>query len=154
MAEDSADRVAMWQTYVQTAENTSSLREVVNRYMVFVHLAIFSAHFALPGQLAPVAHILISTAGFVVAGLWIVLLDLHGRINAAKCKIIQELEADLPFQPITAETKLIGIGSRRSYLELSMLQMVVAWVVLVGHVFVMLYYMSCHYSQCFEFPPY
>ena len=154
MADDSADRVAMWQTYVQTAENTSARREVVNRHMVLIHLAIFSAHFALPGQLAPIAHILISTAGLAVAGLWLVLLDSHGQINAAKYKIIQELEADLPFQPFTAEAKLTGIGSSRSYPELSKSQTVVPWVVLVVHVLVVAYHMTCYYGQCFEFPPY
>ena len=140
MADDRSDRVAIWQTYVQTAENTSTRREAVNRYMVFAHLAIFSAHFALSGQL--LVHIAIAGAGIVVAALWVILLRSHGKINKAKYRIIQELEADLPYQPFNAEANLTGIDSRRIYPELSKVQMIVAVGVFAAHFLVMAYYLG------------
>ena len=141
----------MWQTYVQTAENTSTRREAVNRYMVFAHLAIFSAHLALPGQLSSLVHIGIAGAGIIVAALWVILLDSHGKINEAKYRIILELETDLPFQPFTAEANQTGIGARRVYPKLSKVQWFVAAAVFVGHFLVMLYHLACYFQRCLVF---
>ena len=134
MADDSSDRVAMWQTYVQSAENTSIRRESINRYMVLAHLAIFSAHFALPGELSTLVHVSIASAGIVAAILWVSLLVSHGEINRIKYRVIQQLEADLPCQPFTEEDKLSGIRSRRRiYPALAKSQMVVASMASLGH---------------------
>ena len=129
----------MWQSYVQTAENTSSRREAVNRYMVFTHLAVFSAHFALPGQITPFVHVCISGAGVVVAALWIVLLYSHGKINEVKYDIIRELETDLPCQPFDEEAKRSGLDTRRIYPPLAMAQNQVASFVGVAHLAVLIY---------------
>lgn len=139
MADDSSDRVAMWQTYVQTAENTSSRREAVNRYMVFTHLAIFSAHFALPGHITPFVHVWISGAGVVAAALWVVLLYSHGKINEVKYEIIRALEADLPCQPFEEEAKRSGIDTRRIYPPLAKMQNQVATFVGAIHLAVLIY---------------
>lgn len=139
MADDSSDRVAMWQTYVQSAENTSNRREAVNRYMVFTHLAVYSAHFALPGQMTPFVHVCISGAGVVVAALWIVLLYSHGKINEVKYDIIRALEANLPCQPFEEEAKRTGIDTRRIYPPLAMAQNQVAAFVGAAHLTVLIY---------------
>lgn len=134
MADDSSDRVAMWRTYVQTAENTSIRRESINRYMVLAHLAIFSAHFALPGELSALVHLGVASAGAVAGVLWVALLLSHGEINRVKYRIIQELEADLPCQPFTEEAKLSGIRSRRRiYPALSWSQTTVAYLTSLAH---------------------
>ena len=124
----------MWQTYVQSADNTSIRRESINRYMVLAHLAIFSAHFALPGELSLWVHLGIAFAGGVAAILWVTLLVSHGEINRIKYRVIQQLEADLPCQPFTEEDKLSGIRSRRRiYPALAKSQMVVAIMASFGH---------------------
>ena len=105
MADDRSDRVAMWQTYVMTAENTSIRRESINRYMVLVNLAVFSAHFALPGDITLFSHVLISAVGVVTSALWYSLLDSHSKINRVKYDIIRKLESDLPFQPFDEEAE-------------------------------------------------
>lgn len=117
----------MWQTYVQSAENTSIRRESINRYMVLAHLAIFSAHFALPRELSLWVHLGIASAGGVAGILWMTLLVSHGEINRIKYRVIQQLETDLPCQPYTEEDKLSGIRTRqRIYPALALSQTIVA----------------------------
>ena len=93
----------MWQTYVQTAENTSIRREAINRYMVPVHLAILAGHLALP--LTEPYHFLVGVAGMGVSYLWLALLDAHSKINEVKYDIILAMEKDLPSQPFKDERK-------------------------------------------------
>ena len=90
MNTDKANLVAMWQTYVETAENTSTRREAINRYMVPVHLAIIASHFVL--SLADLDHVFVGLAGMGVSYLWVSLIDAHSQINKVKYEIINELE--------------------------------------------------------------
>ena len=129
---DKSDLVAMWQTYVQTAENTSTRREAINRYMVPVHLAIMASHFAL--SMATPHHVLIGLAGVGVSYLWLVLLDAHYKINKVKYDIITELEKDLPSQPFGMESTASGIETgRRIYPPLTQMQYIAARTVFVVH---------------------
>ncbi len=136
---DKSDLVAMWQTYVQTAENTSTRREAINRYMVPVHLAIMASHFAL--SLAILHHVLIGLAGLGVSYLWLVLLDAHSKINKVKYDIITELEKDLPCEPFSMESKASGIeAGRRIYPPLTRMQYIAARTVFVVHLLMSLAY--------------
>ena len=129
---DRSDRVAMWQTYVQTAENTSNRREAINRYMVPIHLAILVGHFGLP--LTEPFHFLVGIAGMVVSYLWLVLLDSHSKINEVKYDIIRSLESELPCQPFDKEAEISGIDTgRRIYPSLAYMQYMVAVIVLAVH---------------------
>ena len=141
----SGARVAMWQTYVQTAENTSTRREAINRYMVPVHLAMMASHFALPLDELP--HIAIGIVGMAVSYLWIALLKAHGTINRVKFDIIIALEKDLPCRPFGMESESSGIDTgRRIYPPLSDLQNKAAWTVLVVHLL-----MSVAYALAWAF---
>ena len=129
---DRSDRIAMWQTYVQTAENTSNRREAINRYMVPIHLAILAGHLGLP--LTEPFHFLVGIAGMIVSYLWLVLLDSHSKINEVKYDIIRSLESNLPCQPFDKEAERSGIDSgRRIYPSLAYMQYTVAVVVLAVH---------------------
>ena len=138
---DRSDRVAMWQTYVQTAENTSTRREAINRYMVPVHLAILAGHLALP--LAEPYHFLVGVAGMGVSYLWLALLDAHSKINKVKYDIILAMEKDLPSQPFNTEAKDSGIdcGGRRIYPPLTRMQYVAARAVFVAHTLIAVVYL-------------
>ncbi|MXX53619.1 MAG: SoxR reducing system RseC family protein [Dehalococcoidia bacterium] len=137
--DDRSDRVLMWQTYVQTAENTSTRREAINRYMVPVHLAMMASHFVLPLNELP--HIVIGIVGMAVSYLWIALLDAHRKINDAKYDIIIALEEDLPCRPFDMESKSTGIDTGlRKYPPLTQLQNRAAWTVFVVHLLVIVTY--------------
>lgn len=125
---DKSDRVAMWQVYVQTAENTSTRREAINRYMVPIHLAILAGHLALP--LIEPFHFLVGVAGMGVSYLWLAILDAHSKINKVKYTIILAMENDLPCQPFNEEAKGSGIDgdSRRIYPPLTYMQYAAALV--------------------------
>lgn len=137
---DRSDKVAMWQTYVQTAENTSDRREAINRYMVPVHLAIWAGHLGL--SLTEPFHCLVGLAGVAVSILWIGLLDAHGKINGVKYDIIRSLESELPCQPFDEEAKRSGIDAgRRKYRPLAQMQYAAAWIVFGVHLLIALTYL-------------
>ncbi|MXY20266.1 MAG: SoxR reducing system RseC family protein [Dehalococcoidia bacterium] len=138
---DRSDRVAMWQTYVQTAENTSIRREAINRYMVPVHLAILAGHLALP--LTEPYHFLVGVAGMGVSYLWLALLDAHSKINKVKYDIILAMEKDLPSQPFNDEAEDSGIdkGGRRIYPPLTRMQYVAARAVFITHTLIAVVYL-------------
>ena len=138
--DDRSDRVAIWQTYVQTAENTSNRREAINRYMVPIHLAIWAGHLGLP--MTEPFHCLVGLAGVAVSVLWLGLLNAHSKINGIKYGIIRSLESELPFKPFDEEAKFSGIDTgRRSYRPLSQMQFTAAWVVLAIHFLISLVYL-------------
>ncbi len=136
MAGDQSDRVAMWQTYVQTAENTSTRREAINRYMIPVHLAIFASYMVLEGW-TELTYAWIGTAGVAMGTLWMILLYSHERINKVKYDIICSLESELPCQPFTEEAERSGIATRRRiYPGLTKAQSWGAWIVVGAHCFI------------------
>ena len=138
---DSSDRVVMWQTYVQTAENTSNRREAINRYMVPIHLAILTGHLAL--SLSDPMHFLVGVAGMSVSYLWLALLDAHSKINRVKYDIIRSLESDLPCQPFDREAKDSGIDSRRRlYPPLATMQYSVALGAFFVHISIAIVYLA------------
>ena len=140
MANDSSDRVAMWQTYVQTAENTSTRREAINRYMVPVHLAVLAGHLVLP--LTEPYHFLMGLAGMGVSYLWLALLDAHSKINKVKYDIILAMENDLPCQPFNRESEDSGIGvGKRIYPPLTYMQYIAAYTVFASHTLVAVLYL-------------
>ena len=138
--DDRSDRVAMWQTYVQTAENTSNRREAINRYMVPIHLAIWAGHLGLP--LTEPLHFLVGLAGVAVSALWLGLLDAHGKINGVKYDIIRSMESELPCQPFDEEAKRSGIDAgRRKYRPLAQMQYAAARIVFGVHFLISLTYL-------------
>ena len=138
--DDRSDRVTMWQTYVQTAENTSNRREAINRYMVPIHLAIWAGHLGLP--LSEPFHFLVGIAGMAVSILWLGLLDAHSKINGVKYDIIRSLESELPSQPFDEEAKYSGIDAgRRTYRPLTKMQYAAAGIVCGVHFLIALSYL-------------
>ena len=138
MTDDLDSRVAIWQTYVQTAENTSNRREAINRYMVPTHLAVLSAHWLLsPSDLH---HALLGMVGIGVGLLWIVLLKAHSKINEVKYDIIREMESELPAKPFNREAEASGIDSKRRYPALAKTQMISASVVTLAHLAIAVWY--------------
>ncbi len=138
--DDRSDRVAMWQTYVQTAENTSNRREAINRYMVPIHLAIWAGHLGL--SLTDPFHFLVGLAGVAVSALWLSLLNAHGKINGVKYDIIRSMESELPCQPFDEEAKRSGIDAgRRKYRPLAQMQYAAARIVFGVHLLISLTYL-------------
>ena len=132
MANDTSDRIAMWQTYVQSAENTNSQREAINRYMIPIHLAIFASYLVL--DVTGYIYAWIGIAGGTIAALWAILLESHARINYVKYDIICNLESDLPCQPFTQELKPSVVDTlRRKYPSLTIIQLWGAGVVVIVH---------------------
>ena len=130
----------MWQTYVQTAENTSNRREAINRYMVPIHLAIWAGHLGL--TLTEPFHFLVGLAGVAVSALWLGLLDAHGKINGVKYDIIRSMESELPCQPFDEEAKRSGIDAgRRKYRPLAQMQYAAARIVFGVHLLICLTYL-------------
>ena len=56
----------------------------------------------------------IPSAGALVCVAWTALLPSYRKLNGAKFAVLQEIEADLPFQPFKREREAYKLGHRRS----------------------------------------
>ena len=99
-------RVAMWQTYVQTAESDSNRAESINRYMTVVQVAIFSGYFIV-ANLPDLMNMIVDGVGAMIGFIWLGLIYRHMQTHRTKLKVIVNMEQVLPFRPITQESAIL-----------------------------------------------
>lgn len=126
-----SDKIAIYRTYVQTAENTSTRSRQVNQYMVPLHSAIFVAQFAFHAEISALFHLGIAILGTVTGVLWVAQLIFDGEVNKVKHGIIRDMESDLRYQPFTEEEKRADSGDLQGIA--SFLQASVPKVVCLAH---------------------
>lgn len=100
-------RVAMWQTYVQTATSDSDRAESINRYMAIVQIAIFSGYFVV-AVLSDLMGIVVGAVGVLIGLIWLSAIYRHMLTHRTKLKVIADLEQILPFRPITQDSAMMN----------------------------------------------
>ena len=91
--------LAQWQTCVEMANSVSQRRDTMNNIFVTVNLAIIAA-VSLTFEFKS---IFILAAGIVLCILWILFIGNYKLLNAAKFKVIQQIEDKLPVSPFKDE---------------------------------------------------
>ena len=104
------DRVAMWQTYVQTTESVSDRAEAINRYMALVQIAIFSSYFIV-SELSDWVSMTIGGCGSIVGIFWWATIYGYMQVHRAKLQVIADMEQVLPVNPITQESAMMKKAS-------------------------------------------
>ncbi len=100
------DRVAMWQTYVQTTESVSNRAESINRYMALVQIAIFSSYFIVV-DLSAWMSMAIGSGGAIIGVIWLATIYGYMLNYRTKLKVIVDMEQVLPASPITQESAIM-----------------------------------------------
>ncbi len=91
----------------------------------------------------PIFYALIASSGIVLSYLWYRLIRSYKDINSGKFTVIHEIESLLPIRPYDAEWTALGRGERRDlYLPFTHIEVLVPWVFVAVHVFVLLQSLS------------
>ena len=104
MTDEDGKRLALYNLYLDTAERVSDRRARANAWMLSVNSAVV----ALYGYLGQGKSVIedtdkeiwfwvIPASGILVCLAWATLLSSYRKLNAAKFKVLQELEQDLPY---------------------------------------------------------
>ncbi len=109
-----------YKMYVQTAENVSSRRVAVSRYLLTLSAALIAIYGLLlsipdPGYWLP----FVSVTGVFVSLLWYKLIKSHSDLNSVKFKIIHELEQHLPAALFTHEWRIARGGNHAYYTKIT-----------------------------------
>ena len=89
---------------VQSAEQISARRASANNYLLSVNSLLVTVH-TLGKALLPEGRwqLVLPLAGFIICISWCTLIKSYRNVNAAKFKVIHELESGLPAQPFKDE---------------------------------------------------
>ena len=103
-------RLAVFELYLATAEKVSDRRAQANAWMLSVNAAIVALYGYLQADKLSVTAaqkvlwlLAIPAAGALVCLAWAAMLTSYRKLNAAKFKVLQQIEADLPVRLFTLE---------------------------------------------------
>jgi hypothetical protein len=144
----SAHTFEIYKIAVEMADRISARRQLVNSFF----LTLTTSLTALVGytrlgsnnkdNLESLA--LMAFAGMVVAALWLLMIRSFNQLNAAKFRVILEIEESLPIRPFYAERELYKGAGRSGFTRI---EAGVPWLFVVVHVFVFLVAMMSLVSQ-------
>ncbi len=120
---------------VESAEKVSFKRQDANKFYLTVNSVLFGAASYLAILSAMLPPILISLAGIVTCWSWIRAISSHGQLNAAKFKIIHELEKQLPVALFDLENKYL---KKEGYYLLTKAEKKIPWAFIVLHMVVII----------------
>jgi hypothetical protein len=133
----------IYNAYVQTADAISERRYKLNTYFLSINSAILGGSIlsvSILGTSVAAAPIVprpttqLGIAGLFLTLAWLSTLRSYRRINAAKFRVIVELERNLPATPFTDEWEVLASGSRRErYFGLTRIEYTIPIVFLVLH---------------------
>lgn len=118
----------IYEIYLSTAEHTRTIRHQANGFFI----AINGALLAFLGGIASSAdknlwfYLFYGAAGLSLCALWFLLVLSYKKLNAAKYKIIHQLEERFPVKPLSEEWELLGKGKElRRYIPVTKIEVCV-----------------------------
>ena len=127
MPPDAATRLELYKLYLATAESVSDRRASANAWMLSINSAIVAlyGYLAAAEGIAQVFWLLaIPAVGILVSATWASLLSAYATLNAAKFKVLQELERELAVPLFKREQEIYKQMRRR---RLSLIEGGVPW---------------------------
>lgn len=102
-AQDTDALLKMYALLVEMSDRVSQRRQAANSFYLSVNTALISASAFLTSTPARNVLWVLGIAGIAICALWVRNIDSYRTLNAAKFKVIHDLEARLPAQPYTDE---------------------------------------------------
>ena len=126
--------LALYQLYVESADKISDRRLNANTFFLTVNTALLGITGYLQSTGVQLLW-LVALAGIVISYTWYRLIEAYRSMNAAKFKVIHELEKQLPFALYDAEWEMLEKGrAAGGYTPFSKIEGRVPIVFLVLHV--------------------
>ncbi len=123
--------IEQWKTCVEMANKNSEKRNSMNSLFVTINSALIAAISMRTGTKTTI----LAIVGCLICFEWKILLKSYYQLNSAKCKIINDIERDLPYKPFTEEWKIL---KRMKYSGLCSLEKVVPMSFVLLYVFVII----------------
>jgi hypothetical protein len=128
------DVLAIWQTCVEMANGVSQRRDTMNNLFVTLNIAVIAA----VSWMWDVKTVFLCVAGLVICVVWLLYINNFKRLNAAKFRVIYDLEERLGVTPFKDEWDILKKTKR--YLEGTKLERILPIAFALGYavVFVIL----------------
>lgn len=128
------DVLAIWQTCVEMANGVSQRRDTMNNLFVTLNIAVIAA----VSWMWDVKTVFLCVAGLVICVVWLLYINNFKRLNAAKFRVIYDLEERLGVTPFKDEWDILKKTKR--YLEGTKLERILPSAFALGYavVFVIL----------------
>lgn len=128
------DVLAIWQTCVEMANGVSQRRDTMNNLFVTLNIAVIAA----VSWMWDVKTVFLCVAGLVICAVWLLYINNFKRLNAAKFRVIYDLEERLGVTPFKDEWDILKKTKR--YLEGTKLERILPIAFALGYavVFVIL----------------
>lgn len=128
------DVLAIWQTCVEMANGVSQRRDTMNNLFVTLNIAVIAA----VSWMWDVKTVFLCVAGLVICVVWLLYINNFKRLNAAKFRVIYDLEKRLGVTPFKDEWDILKKTKR--YLEGTKLERILPIAFALGYavVFVIL----------------
>lgn len=126
--------LAIWQTCVEMANGVSQRRDTMNNLFVTLNIAVIAA----VSWMWDVKTVFLCVAGLVICVVWLLYINNFKRLNAAKFRVIYDLEERLGVTPFKDEWDILKKTKR--YLEGTKLERILPIAFALGYavVFVIL----------------
>jgi len=133
-------RFEQYKLYLEMADRISARRQTANSYFLTLNTALLSlVSYLSLGAEQKRWYWLVALAGIVLSYMWNRLVRSYKDLNAAKFKVIHEIEAKLPMAPYDAEWEAVGRGNAPElYLPFTHVEVYVPWVFLILHAVVVI----------------
>ena len=128
------DVLAIWQTCVEMANGVSQRRDTMNNLFVTLNIAVIAA----VSWMWDVKTVFLCVAGLVICVVWLLYINNFKRLNAAKFRVIYDLEERLGVTQFKDEWDILKKTKR--YLEGTKLERILPIAFALGYavVFVIL----------------
>ena len=128
------DVLAIWQTCVEMANGVSQRRDTMNNLFFTLNIAVIAA----VSWMWDVKTVFLCVAGLVICVVWLLYINNFKRLNAAKFRVIYDLEERLGVTPFKDEWDILKKTKR--YLEGTKLERILPIAFALGYavVFVIL----------------
>lgn len=126
------DVLAIWQTCVEMANGVSQRRDTMNNLFVTLNIAVIAA----VSWMWDVKTVFLCVAGLVICVVWLLYINNFKRLNAAKFRVIYDLEERLGVTPFKDEWDILKKTKR--YLEGTKLERILPIAFALGYAVVFL----------------
>ena len=117
--EDKKDIIELYKVAVEMADKVSHRRGVMNQFYLTLVSALFAGSVALYKTEVPyLVLIALLILGTVIAFVWRASIESYQKLNAAKFKVINKVEKQLPIQIFTDEWKYYKEDKRRDFSDI------------------------------------
>ena len=138
-----AHLLEQYKLYVEMADRVSQRRMDTNKFFISIHTFMITL-MSLFSKGNTAVLMLAAVMGMLFSGAWFFLLRNYRQLNSGKFRVVQEMEAELPYYPYGAEWDKLERGkNRKLYWPLSHLEVVLPVIFGLLYLAFLLYLVHC-----------